>query len=61
MGRITFYLDDEIESRLEATASQADLSISRWIAQLVKERLDEEWPAAVRESAGTWEDFPPAT
>lgn len=60
MGQITIYLDTELESRLKAAARQADLSTSRWIALLVQERLSEEWPAAVRESAGTWGEFPSA-
>jgi hypothetical protein len=58
MGQVTIYLDDEIEKRMTANAKAMKLSKSKWIANVIREKLVDEWPANVRELAGSWEDFP---
>jgi predicted transcriptional regulator len=58
MGQVTIYLDDEIEKRMTANAKAMRLSKSKWIANVIREKLVDEWPANVRELAGSWEDFP---
>ncbi len=58
MGRVTVYLDDEIERTMTANAKAMKISKSRWIANAIREKLEAEWPANVRELAGSWEDFP---
>jgi hypothetical protein len=58
MGQVTIYLDDEIEKRMKANAKAMKLSKSKWIANVIREKLVDEWPPNVRELAGSWEDFP---
>jgi len=58
MSQVTVYLDDEIEKRITASAKAMKLSKSKWIANAIREKLADEWPANVRELAGSWEDFP---
>lgn len=58
MGQVTIYLDDEIEKRMTANAKAMKLSKSKWIANVIREKLADEWPANVRELAGSWEDLP---
>ncbi|MGE0492240.1 MAG: CopG family transcriptional regulator [Vulcanimicrobiota bacterium] len=58
MGQITIYLDDELEKKLRAASERAKTSRSRWIADVIRQHLDNEWPAEVREAAGSWGDFP---
>jgi hypothetical protein len=36
------------------------LSKSKWIANVIREKLVDEWPENVRQLAGSWEDFPSA-
>lgn len=60
MAQITLYLDDELETRLRAAARAANLSQSRWVANLIAEKLNDEWPAAVAALAGVWADIPEA-
>ena len=57
MGQFKIYLEDEIESKMVETPQSAQLSMSKWIAQLIKEKVDSEWPMSVKEAAGTWDDF----
>lgn len=58
MGQVTIYLDEEIEKRMMANAKAMKLSKSKWIANAIREKLVDEWPANVRELAGSWDDFP---
>jgi hypothetical protein len=60
MAQITLYLDDEMKARLRAAAKAANLSQSRFVANLIAEKLRHEWPAAVTELAGAWPDLPEA-
>lgn len=60
MGQITIYLDDDSEMRLRAAAADANMPVSRWLADLVREKTRVDWPNAVREAAGSWHDFPDA-
>jgi hypothetical protein len=61
VAQVTLYLDEETKQRVHQAAKAAGLSQSRWLADLVRRSAAEEWPAAVRELAGAWPDFPEAT
>jgi len=60
MGQVTIYIDGETEKRMIASARAAKVSKSKWITDLVREKVAREWPPMVRELAGAWEDFPSA-
>ncbi|MGQ0801490.1 MAG: hypothetical protein ACT4NL_15435 [Pseudomarimonas sp.] len=58
MGQVTIYLDSESERRMKEAAKAAGIPMSRWLAELVRSKTQNEWPKAVRDSAGTWGGFP---
>jgi len=58
MGQVTIYLEDEIETRMIKAAESANLSKSKWVARLISEKVANEWPQSVADSAGSWGDFP---
>ena len=58
MGQITIYLDDDIVKKMRSAAKSMNISQSKWIANLIKEKVANEWPKSVIELAGAWEDFP---
>lgn len=58
MGQITIYLDDDIVSKIRSAAKSMNMSQSKWIADLIKEKVANEWPKSVIELAGAWEDLP---
>jgi len=60
MGQVTIYIDGETEKKMIASARAAKVSKSKWITDLVREKVAREWPPTVRELAGAWEDFPSA-
>ncbi len=58
MGQVTIYLEDEIEYKMRSAAKSMHLSQSKWIANLIKQKVVDEWPASVKNLAGAWKDFP---
>jgi predicted transcriptional regulator len=60
MGQVTIYLDDEAETRVQEAAEANGVAVSRWVAELIREKTAAEWPESVRQLAGAWWDFPDA-
>jgi hypothetical protein len=60
MAQVTIYMDDETLVRMRRAAARSGLSMSAWLASLVRERTRNQWPAEVVELAGAWKDFPAA-
>ena len=58
MGQVTIYLEDALETKMAADAKARNLSKSKWVAAIIREKLSNEWPHEVRETAGSWKDFP---
>lgn len=58
MGQVTIYLEDEIEKKMNAAVKSAQISKSKWIAQLVQEKVANDWPQSIVDMAGSWSDFP---
>ena len=68
MSQVTIYLDDDAIARAKASAKTAQLSLSAWIAKLVKEQAPQVdangYPVGFFEdmaaNAQHWQDFPQA-
>jgi hypothetical protein len=60
MGQVTIYLDDETEDKARAAARSSGVSLSKWVAERVRQGALSEWPQYVRELAGAWSDLPTA-
>ena len=58
MGQVTIYLNDETEKKMQLAAEAMKISKSKWISQIIEERVRTEWPLSIREMAGSWKDFP---
>jgi len=58
MAQVTIYLEDELLTRTRAAAEAAGLSVSAWLARLVRERTRSDWPEDVAALAGAWRDLP---
>lgn len=58
MAQITIYLDKETEERMRTLVKAQNISQSQWVAGLIREKLQSEWPAHVASLAGAWKDFP---
>ena len=60
MGQITVHLDGETERKMKRMVRSKHISQSKWVAELIKERLRERWPDSVRGIPGSWKDAPAA-
>ena len=60
MGQVTLYLDAETEKKMKTAAGSAGISLSRWVAGLIREKVADEWPSDVAGLAGAWRDVPTA-
>lgn len=60
MGQITIYLDEETERLVKRHVKASGESASKWIAEAVRKRVSDEWPADILSLFGSWkdEDFP---
>lgn len=59
MSQITIYLENEIEQKVRAAAKASQLSVSKFITNVLKEKTATEWPQDVIKLAGCWkDDFP---
>ncbi len=58
MGQVTLYLDSETEQKMKSAAGEAGVSNSRWVAGLIREKTNDQWPASIVELAGAWPDMP---
>ena len=58
MAKITIYLPDQVERRARNAAKRKKISVSRWIAEEVKQKLDQSWPPEFLAAAGSCPDFP---
>ena len=58
MGQITIYIDSETEKRLSSVIKNGGVSKSRWIADLIKEKVATSWPENIVTLAGAWSDLP---
>ena len=60
MAQVTIYLDDETEQKARAAARSKGVSLSKWVAERVRQGALSDWPDYVRELAGAWSEVPSA-
>ena len=61
MAQVTIYLDDETAAQMRESARAAGVSMSAWLARLIREHRRTSWPPDVEALAGSWsDDFPMA-
>jgi hypothetical protein len=58
MGQVTIYIDKETEDKMISSAKAANVSKSKWVSDVIREKVATEWPASIKELVGAWEDFP---
>ena len=58
MGQVTIYLDPVIEKKIRNTVKSTNLSLSKWISNIITEKVSGQWPEEIKNMAGAWKDFP---
>jgi hypothetical protein len=60
MSHVTLYFDRKTEALVRQAVKGSGLSLSKWIASQVTQKIRCAWPEQVRSLAGAWTDFPSA-
>lgn len=58
MAQLHFYLPDAVAEQIKAKAEHAHLSVSKYLAALVKREVSEQWPDGYFDNFGAWEGEP---
>ena len=60
MGQVTIYLDSETEKKMSNVIKKTGISKSKWISNLIKQKMSSTWPENIVKIAGAWTDLPTA-
>lgn len=59
MAQLHFYVPDDVARQIQQRAAQANMSVSRYVADLVKRDAVDQWPPGYFERVfGRWEGEP---
>lgn len=58
MSQMTIYLDNELEIKVKQNVTKMGLSMSQFVAGLIRKELSDEWAPKIRELGGSWVNFP---
>ncbi|EJF05992.1 hypothetical protein ThvES_00019390 [Thiovulum sp. ES] len=58
MAQITIYMNSSLEEKVKEVASSMNLSISKFIASILEERVSSEWSSEIQNLSGSWRTFP---
>ena len=59
MPQLNLYVNDELAERIQRAAKKADMSVSRYLAEVVRREVSAEWPAGFFEEViGGWQGKP---
>ena len=57
MAQVTIYMDNSLEARIKEVAKQRGLSISKFIAKTLEQKVQSSWDEDVKKLSGSWSDF----
>jgi hypothetical protein len=60
MGQVTIYLDSETEKKMSTIVKKTGISKSKWVSDLIKQKITTTWPENIVKLAGAWTDLPNA-
>jgi hypothetical protein len=55
MPQLAIYIDDKLSKKLNKAIKVSGKSRSKWVADLIEAKLQDEWPEDFFELAGSWE------
>lgn len=58
MPQLNLYVDEATHLRIKKAARSSGVSLSKWVAAVVREKTTSEWPPEVLALAGAWKGFP---
>ena len=56
MTQLAIYIDDTLAKRLDMAVKASGKSKSKWVAEAIRNSLQDQWPEGFFDLAGSWED-----
>ena len=56
MTQLAIYIEEKLSEKLEKAVKASGKSKSKWIADVIKKELDDQWPEDFFDLAGSWKD-----
>ncbi len=56
MTQLAIYIEDQLSERLEKAVKASGKSKSKWISDVIKTVLKDQWPEDFFDLAGSWKD-----
>ncbi|MFA5233302.1 MAG: DUF6364 family protein [Sulfurimonas sp.] len=56
MAQVTIYIDNNLEEKVKKLAKSAGTSISKFISNILEQKVKTSWDDSVRELSGSWRD-----
>jgi len=55
MAQLHFYIPDETAEKIKIKAKQSNMTVSKYLARLAKQELNDEWPENYFDLFGQWQ------
>ena len=56
MAQVTIYMDNNLEEKVKKLAKSAGTSISKFISNILEQKVKTSWDDSIRELSGSWSD-----
>jgi len=56
MAQLAIYIDDDLAKRLNIAVKASGKSKSKWVAEVIRQSLHDQWPKGFFDLAGSWKD-----
>lgn len=56
MAQVTIYMDNNLEEKVKKLAKSTGTSISKFISNILEQKVKTSWDDSVRELSGSWRD-----
>lgn len=56
MAQVTIYIDNNLEEKVKNLAKSTGTSISKFISNILEQKVKTSWDDSVRELSGSWAD-----
>lgn len=57
MAQVTIYMNNNLESHIKQTAASLNISISKYISNILQQNTHNEWNSNTKKLSGSWDDF----
>ena len=56
MAQVTIYMDNNLEENVKKLAKSTGVSISKFISNILEQKVSSSWDDSVRKLSGSWSD-----